>query len=91
MKRFWANVHAAWILAAAGCGSSVVQPETVAIDKVPPAVMKTARERLPGYTITRAYRKFENGKDVFELLARDNRGKLREVEVTPAGEFVAEE
>ena len=71
-----------------GCGTAGEQPHSLSLDKVPEPVMKTARTHLPGYTITRAYRKVENGKDVYELLGKNKQGKLQEVEVTPSGEFV---
>jgi hypothetical protein len=88
MQRWLTRALISGLVGAAGCGNPVEQPVPVKIDAVPAAVLKTAREKLPGYRFTRAYRRVENGRDVFELLARDKQGKMREVEVTPAGEFV---
>jgi hypothetical protein len=82
------TVLALALVAAAGCGGAVPQPEHVDLDKVPEPVMATARSRLPGCTFTQVYRKVEDGKDVYELLAKDKQGKIREVEVSPTGEFV---
>jgi hypothetical protein len=88
MGRLLASGLTACLVGAAGCGGSVPKPESVKIDAVPQVVLKTARERLPGYNFTRAYRKVEDGRDVFELLGKDRQGKVREIEVTPSGEFV---
>jgi hypothetical protein len=81
----------AGLLAAAGCGTTVQPDEVVPLDKVPPAIMKKAQETLPGYTFTGAWRKIEDGKDVFEVRGKNKQGQTREVEISPQGEVVTVE
>jgi hypothetical protein len=79
------------LVVAAGCGKTIPPDEVVPLDKVPPAIMKKAKDTLPGYTITAVYRKIENGKDVYELRGKNREGRTREVEITPEGEIAAVE
>jgi hypothetical protein len=65
----------------AGCGKPAIK-EPIALDKVPEIVMKTAKEKLPGITFNRAVIK-PNGE--YELFGKDAKGKIREIDITPAG------
>jgi hypothetical protein len=77
------------LLVAAGCGSEPQSDEIVPVDQVPPNVMKTAREQLPGFTFDTVYKMKVDGKDAYEVRGKDTRGKVREVEVSATGEVLA--
>ena len=82
---------AAMILAL-GCDSQPKGDEIVPIDRVPAPVMKSAREKLPGYTFeTTAYKMTIDGKEAYEVRGKYKRGKVREVEVSATGEVLAVE
>jgi hypothetical protein len=66
----------------AGCGEKAVKNASVPLDQVPESVMKVARETLPDVKFDQASRK-PNG--VYEIRGRSKTGKVREVELTPAG------
>jgi uncharacterized membrane protein YkoI len=51
--------------------------------------MEVARKELPGYTFDTAYKMKIDGKDAYEVRGKDKRGKVREVEVSAAGEVLA--
>src|SRR5262245_28816281 len=71
-----------------GCkGEAFEQEETLPLDKVPPAVMKTAKEQLPEVTFQQAFKFEAEGKVVIEVRGTDPAGKLREVEVFESGEL----
>ena len=72
-----------------GCAGSPPQSDPVVpIAEVPPIVIETARKTLPGYTFDTVYKMKVNGKDAYELRGKDNRGKVREVEVSADGEVL---
>jgi len=58
------------------------------MDKVPPAIMKAAQDKLPDI-------KFDNvlktSKGLYEVRGKAANGKIREVEVNESGEVVAVE
>ncbi len=73
----------------AGCaGSPPKSDPVIPIDEVPPIVMETAKKTLPGYTFDTVYKMKVNGKDAYEVRGKDNRGKVREVEVSADGEVL---
>jgi hypothetical protein len=77
------------VLAAAAVGCNQEQKkEPVPLDQIPEPAMKAAKERLPNVTFERALKK-PNGE--FEILGKDKDGKVREVEVTPAGKVVEDD
>lgn len=78
-------------LAASGCGRAIPADEVVPLDKVPPAIMKKAEETLPGYKFAAAWRKVEDGRDVYEIRGKNKQGQTREVEISPNGEVVGVE
>jgi hypothetical protein len=72
----------------AGCGADVFESEeSIALDKVPPAVMRTAREQLPDITFQQAFKIEADGKQIYEVRGTDASGRLREVEVFASGEL----
>jgi hypothetical protein len=76
-------------LAAAGCENEPTSDQIIPIESVPPNVMEVARKQLPGLTFDTAYKMKIDGKDAFEVRGKDKRGKVREVEVSTAGEVLA--
>jgi hypothetical protein len=78
------------LIFALGCTSSPPKSdEIVPIAEVPANVMEVARKQLPGYTFETAYKMKIDGKDAYEVRGKDKRGKVREVEVSAAGEVIA--
>ena len=73
-----------------GCGESIGEgkKEIVAMDKVPPAVLKAAQEKLPEIKFDSA---LKTSKGLYEVRGKAANGKIREVEVNEAGEVVAVE
>jgi hypothetical protein len=69
---------------AVGCGGD---PKAVAVplEQVPAPFLKTAKEKLPDVKFDHA-RKLSNGN--YEIRGKAKNGKVREVEVNPAGEVV---
>jgi hypothetical protein len=59
--------------------------EVVPLDQVPEPFVKTAKETLPEVRFDHA-RKLPNGN--YEIQGKGKNGKVREVEVNPAGEVV---
>jgi hypothetical protein len=73
-----------------GCtGGPPKSDEIVPIDQVPANVMDVARKQLPGYQFDKAYKMKIDGKDAYEVQGKDQRGKVREVEVSVTGEVLA--
>jgi hypothetical protein len=73
-----------------GCTSSPPKSDDIIpIVQVPANVMEVARKELLGYTFDTAYKMKIDGKDAYEVRGKDKRGKVREVEVSAAGEVLA--
>ncbi len=68
-----------------GCAKATSTP--VPLDKVPESLMKISREKLPDVTFDRAVIK-ANG--IYEISGKDKKGKVRDVEMTAAGEVSPE-
>ena len=84
MKKVY--LGAAILLSALGCGGGEEEKaQSVPIDQVPPKLMEIARKQLPGIPFDRAYKIDINGKDAYEIRGTDQRGKIREVEVSTSG------
>ena len=78
------------LILAFGCTNSPPESDDlVPIAQVPANVMEVARKQLPGYNFDTAYRMKIDGKDAYEVRGKDKRGKIREVEVSAAGEVLA--
>lgn len=67
-----------------GCGELLEKTEMVPIEKVPPAVMKTAQEKLPDVKFDTAWK----DKDAYEVRGKSADGKVRDIKVSPAGEVL---
>jgi hypothetical protein len=70
------------LLLAAGCGQTK-KKEPLALEQIPEEVMKVAREKLPDVKFDRAARE-ANGD--YELVGKDKKGKVREIDISPAGQ-----
>ncbi|MFO0879192.1 MAG: hypothetical protein U0840_17750 [Gemmataceae bacterium] len=72
------------VILGAGCssGPAIPQKVPVTLDQVPANVMKVAQEKLPGVKFERAMKK-ANGE--FEVIGKDPRGKVREIDIRPDG------
>jgi len=69
-------------LSLTGCGEKKASKVHMELKDIPENIMKIAREKLPGVTFDVAYRE-PNGS--FELRGKDNRGKVREIDIRPDG------
>ena len=65
-----------------GCGNTAEKKEPLTLDQVPENVMKVAKEKLPDVTFERALKK-PNGE--FEVIGKDKKGKVREIDIKPDG------
>jgi uncharacterized membrane protein YkoI len=76
---------------ALGCDNKPMADPIVPMEQVPTQVMEAARKELPGYTFETVYKMKIDGKDGYEVRGKDKRGKVREVEVSAAGEVLGVE
>jgi uncharacterized membrane protein YkoI len=88
MKR---SYFALLFLLATGCESKPKSDDIVPIEQVPANVMESARKQLPGFTFDTVYKMKIEGKDAYEVRGKDQRGKVREVEVSASGEVLGVE
>jgi len=65
--------------------SGAAQGEFVPVDQLPTGFLATARQQLPQVKFDKAW-KLPNGN--FEIRGKDERGKVREVELNSKGEVV---
>ncbi len=79
------------LLLVCGCGEGAETLEPVALDKLPSGSMEEATKALPDVKFDRARKIRLNGQDVFEIIGKDKRGKVREVEVSTSGKLIAVE
>jgi hypothetical protein len=76
------------LLTAWGCGEEITPAEPVALDKLPAGSLEMARSKLPDVNFDRARKVKFNGEDAYEIIGKDKRGKIREVEVSTTGKFL---
>jgi hypothetical protein len=65
-----------------GC-SGEKKKEPIPLDQVPEKIMKVAKEKFPDVTFERAMRE-PNGD--YEVIGKNKQGKVREIDISPAGE-----
>jgi hypothetical protein len=68
----------------AGCKGED-RDQDIPLTDVPPAVMKTARDKLPDVEFTDAWK---TRKGNYEVRGKTKEGKVRDVQVTPSGQVV---
>ena len=71
-----------------GCGESHEGNEVVPIDKLPPAVLKAAREKLPDVKFDTAWKEKRDGQDAYEIRGKTKEGKVRDAKVTADGKVL---
>lgn len=76
------------LLLATGCGEIFEETEMVPIDKVPEAVMKVAKEKLPDVTFDTAWTEKEGDTTVYEVRGKSPDGKTRDIKVSPDGKVL---
>ena len=76
------------LLTAWGCGERAERLEAVPLDQLPAGSIESASKSLPGVKFDRARKNKLNGQDVYEIVGKDKRGKVREVEVSTTGEVL---
>jgi len=59
----------------AGCGDVFEKTKMVPIDKVPEAVIKVAKEKLPGVKFDTAWTEKDGDKTVYEVRGKSSRAK----------------
>ena len=88
MRRF-AVVTSTLLVAAFGCGGeAVVDQVAVPLDKLPPGALAAAEKAAPRFKFERARKSTYHGQDSFEIIGKDKRGKVREVEVSTSGKVL---
>lgn len=73
---------------ALGCGESHERDEVVPIDKLPPAALKAAQEKLPGVKFDTAWKEKAEGEETFEIRGKSKDGKVRDAKVTASGKVL---
>ena len=68
-----------------GCSEAPSKAERLTVADVPEKLMTIAREKLPGVNFDQVIRK---SSGIYEIIGKDDQGKVREIELTPAGEIV---
>lgn len=67
-----------------GCGEAP-KAELMPIETVPENIMAIAKEKLPGVKFDQAV-KGADGR--IEVIGKDSKGKVREIEISPTGEIL---
>jgi hypothetical protein len=70
---------------AVGCGGAAAGREVVPLADVPAVAMKVAKEKLPGVTFDKAWKKKDGS---FEVSGKDKSGKIREIDLTADGTVI---
>lgn len=88
MRGTWFGL-AAWLMAAPGGLTARADGEmTIALARVPSAVVESARQAAPGVTIEKAVKTVEEGKTSYDLIGHDARGREVDVELTARGQVI---
>lgn len=59
----------------------------IAMDQVPPEIIKVAQDKYPDLVFDTAFTEMEDGQPVYELKGKSVTGKMMEVEVTKDGKL----
>lgn len=77
------------VLAASGCGQAPPRRDVpVNLSDVPEEILKVAQEKLPDIKFDQAWKIKFKGQDAYELRGKNDRGKVREVEVSASGKVL---
>lgn len=89
MRIFWGTVCIATVVMFGGCSKPTGErKEPLALEKVPPELLKLAQEKFPEVVFDSAFTEIEDGQPVFELKGKSKSGKIHEVEVTKDGKIL---
>jgi hypothetical protein len=73
----------------AGCSNVVSErKQPIAMDKIPPEIIKIAQDKYPDVVFETAFTEVEQGQDVYEIKGKAKSGKIIEVEVTKDGKLL---
>ncbi len=76
------------LMLAWGCGEEVVRLEMVPLDQLPAGSLEAAKKELPEVKFDQARKAKFKGQDAYEIRGKDQRGKIREVEVSTSGQIL---
>jgi uncharacterized protein YceK len=72
-----------------GCSNVVSErKQPIAMDKIPPEIIKIAQDKYPDVVFETAFTEVEQGQDVYEIKGKAKSGKIIEVEVTKDGKLL---
>lgn len=85
--RFGGPVVLVVLLVVVGCREARREGDTdhIRLEKLPPNVLKVAREKLPDVDFNTAWK---TPKGNYEVRGTQKNGKVRDIQVTPGGEVV---
>ena len=76
-----------WLLLVIGCSGSPEKNDWMPVADVPRDLQEVAQKKLPNVKFDTARKVTVHGEERLEIRGRQPNGKIREVEVTPAGEI----
>ena len=85
MRHLAVGCGLALLVLAAGCNRSDSTGTVVPLQEVPAPLMKIAREKLPDVSFSDARKKSDGS---FEIRGKTRTGKVREIELSSAGEVL---
>ena len=68
--------------------TATAKDESVALDKVPKAVLETAKKMFPKVKWTEAEKEVEDDTVIYKLEGKLSNGKVYEMEITESGEII---
>ncbi|HXT57825.1 MAG TPA: hypothetical protein VN699_04280 [Pirellulales bacterium] len=72
----------------AGCSKQPDPSSVVPIGEVPEDIKKIAQDKLPDIKFDTAWKIKVGGEDAYELRGKNQRGRVREVEVSASGKIL---
>lgn len=81
-------VLAGSLLMAGGCAEEVRRDQPLKMADVPEEILKVAEKELPDIKFDQAWKTKFKGQDAYELRGKNNRGRVREVEVSTSGQVL---
>jgi hypothetical protein len=73
------------LLLLTSCGEDHSQSANVPLEQVPEAVIKVAKDKLPGVTFEQAWK---TRKGNYEVRGKAKDGKVRDIQITPSGDVI---
>lgn len=89
MKTKLFTTFALCLIFQSGCGNDLPEPDKlVSLESIPKNLMEIATKELPGVKFYEAFEMKFDGKSGYEIRGKDNRGRVREIELTTEGEIM---